>query len=90
MQKNHKKIGNNQKTPSKKLLLLVLVHTCVYVYELKKSQPYDREHYSCQTAGILYKISYNASNCNCFYIGKLQCYGKTRIQEHIGEVTKLY
>jgi hypothetical protein len=46
---------------------------------------------SCCTAGIVYKISCCASaNCHCFYIGKSQRYIKKRIQEHIGEVTKLY
>jgi hypothetical protein len=49
---------------------------------------------SCRTAGIVYKISCKGKNgnsaCNCFYIGKSQRYTKTRIQEHIGEVTKLY
>ena len=49
---------------------------------------------SCRTAGIVYKISCKGDNgnsaCNCFYIGKSQRYTKTRIQEHIGEVTKLY
>jgi hypothetical protein len=49
---------------------------------------------SCRTAGIVYKILCKGENgnsaCNCFYIGKSQRYTKTRIQEHIGEVTKLY
>jgi hypothetical protein len=46
---------------------------------------------SCRTAGVVYKISCCASaNCHCFYIGKSQHYVKKRIQEHIGEVTKLY
>jgi len=46
---------------------------------------------TCRTAGIVYKISCKAnSNCKCFYIGKSQRYVKTRVQEHIGEVTKLY
>ncbi len=31
-----------------------------------------------------------SNTCNFFYIGKSQRYVKTRIQEHIGEVTKLY
>jgi hypothetical protein len=48
---------------------------------------------SCWTAGTVYnKISckHNNDTCNCFYIGKSQRYIKTRVQEHIGEVTKLY
>jgi hypothetical protein len=45
---------------------------------------------SCQTSGTVYKILCKHENCNCFYIGKSQCYIKTRVQEHIGEVTKLY
>jgi hypothetical protein len=44
---------------------------------------------SCQTSGTIYKISCKHENCNCFYIGKFQQYRKTRVQEHIGEVTKL-
>jgi hypothetical protein len=45
---------------------------------------------SCQTSGTVYKISCKHENCNCFYIGKSQRYIKTHVQEHIGEVTKLY
>ncbi len=43
-------------------------------------------------AGTVYKISckHNNDTCNCFYIRKSQQYIKTRIQEHIGEVMKLY
>ncbi len=45
---------------------------------------------SCCTSGTIYKISCLSNGCKCFYIGKSQRYVKTRIQEHIGEVTKLY
>ncbi len=38
----------------------------------------------------MYKISCNVPNCNCLYVGKSQRYIKTCVQEHIGEVTKLY
>ncbi len=31
-----------------------------------------------------------SNDCKCFYIGKAQRYVKTRIQEHIGGVIKLY
>ncbi len=31
-----------------------------------------------------------STKCNCFYIGKSQRCVKTHVQEHIGEVTKLY
>ena len=46
--------------------------------------------FTCRTAGSVYKISCKIKDCNCFYIGKSQRYVKTRVQEHIGEVTKLY
>jgi hypothetical protein len=45
---------------------------------------------SCRTFGTVYKISCKHENCNCFYIGKSQRYIKMCVQEHIGEVTKLY
>ncbi len=45
---------------------------------------------SCRTSGTVYKTSCLSNGCKCFYIGKSQCYVKTHIQEHIGEVTKLY
>jgi hypothetical protein len=46
---------------------------------------------SCRTSSTVYKISCKHEICNCFYIGKShQRYIKTRVQEHIGEVTKLY
>jgi hypothetical protein len=51
---------------------------------------YSSKHFSRCTAGSVYKILCIANNCNCFYIGKSQRYIKMRIQEHIGEVTKLY
>ncbi len=59
-------------------------------YEVNGECAYGDEHFSCCTAGSAYKISCNANNCNCFYIGKSQQYIKTSIQEHIGEVRKLY
>ena len=43
-----------------------------------------------QNCWSVYKISCKVKDCNCFYIGKSQRYVKTRVQEHIGEVTKLY
>ncbi len=45
---------------------------------------------SCRTSGTVYKISCKHENCNCYYIFKSQGYIKVRVQEHIGEVTKLY
>jgi hypothetical protein len=45
---------------------------------------------SCRTSGTVYKISCLSNGCKCFYIGKSPHYVKTCIQEHIGEVTKLY
>jgi hypothetical protein len=63
---------------------------CPRNYKVNGECAYSGEQYSCRTAVIVYKISCNASNCNCFYIGKLQSYVKTLVQEHIGEVTKLY
>ncbi len=43
---------------------------------------------SCQTSVTVYKCKHE--NCKYFYIGKSQRYIKTCVQEHIGEVTKLY
>jgi hypothetical protein len=38
-----------------------------------------------------HKVScYASQSSNCFYIGKSQRYVKKQVQEHIGEVTKLY
>ncbi len=45
---------------------------------------------SCCTSGTVYKISCLSNGCKCFYIGKSQQYVKMSIQDHIGEVTKLY
>jgi hypothetical protein len=45
---------------------------------------------SCRTSGTVYKILSKYENYNCFYISKSQHYIKTCVQEHIGEVTKLY
>jgi hypothetical protein len=45
---------------------------------------------SCRTSGTVYKISCKHKNCNCFYIGKSQRYIIMHVQEHIGEVAKLY
>ncbi len=46
--------------------------------------------YSCQTARTVYKITCKANGCDCFYIGKSQQYVKKQVQEHIGEVAKIY
>ena len=51
---------------------------------------YGGSRFTCRTAGCVYKITCNVPDCRCFYIGKSQRYIKTRIQDHIGEVTKLY
>ena len=51
---------------------------------------YGDSKFTCRTAGCVYKITCKVPNCQCFYVGKSQRYTKTRIQEHIGEVTKLY
>ena len=51
---------------------------------------YGGSRFTCRTAGCVYKIKCKVPNCKCFYVGKSQRYIKTRIQEHIGEVTKLY
>lgn len=51
---------------------------------------YGGSRFTCRTAGCVYKITCKVPNCKCFYVGKSQRYIKTRIQEHIGEVTKLY
>ncbi len=46
---------------------------------------------TCRTSGTVYKVTCKANeNCKCFYIGKSQRYIKTQVQEHIGEVSKLY
>ncbi len=63
---------------------------CPQKYKVNGECAYGGEHFSCHTAGSVYKILCNANNCNCFYIGKSQRYIKMRIQEHIGEVTNLY
>ena len=51
---------------------------------------YGGSRFTCRTARFVYKIKCKVPNCKCFYVGKSQRYIKTRIQEHIGEVTKLY
>jgi hypothetical protein len=38
----------------------------------------------------VYKIMCETNCCNCFYIGKSQRYVKKQVQEHIGEVARLY
>ena len=46
---------------------------------------------TCQTSSTIYKVTCKANeNCKCFYIDKSQCSVKTKVQEHIGEVSKLY
>ncbi len=46
---------------------------------------------TCRTSGTVYKVMCKANeNRKCFYIGKSQRYIKTRVQEHIGKVSKLY
>jgi hypothetical protein len=60
---------------------------CPRQYKVNGECAYGGECFTCRTAGSIYKI---LPNCNCFYVGKSQQYIKTRIQEHIGEVTKLY
>ena len=51
---------------------------------------YSGNGYSCQTAGTVYKITCKNNGCNCFYIGKSQQYVKKWVQEHIGEVARIY
>jgi hypothetical protein len=63
---------------------------CPKNYKVNGKCAYGSKQSTCRTAGIIYKITCTAPNCNCFYIGKSQRYVKTWIQEHIGEVTKLY
>ena len=63
---------------------------CPRKFKVNGECAYGSTRFSCQTAGCVYKISCNLPNCNCFYLGKSQRYVKTRMQEHIGEVTKLY
>ena len=63
---------------------------CPWQYKINGECAYGGERFTCQTAVSVYKISCNVPNCNCFYVDKSQRYIKTRIQEHIGEVTKLY
>jgi hypothetical protein len=45
---------------------------------------------SCHTTRTVYKIMCETNCCNCFYIGKSQRYVKKQVQEHIGEVARLY
>ncbi len=63
---------------------------CPWQYKANGECAYGGERLTCQIAGRAYKISCNVPNCNCFYMGKPHQYIKTRVQEHIGEVTKLY
>ena len=51
---------------------------------------YSSNGYSCQTARTVYKIKCKNNGCNCFYIEKSQQYVKKRVQEHIGEVARIY
>ncbi len=51
---------------------------------------YGSNGYSCWTARTVYKITCKVNGCNCFYIGKSQQYVNKQVQEHIGEVVKIY
>jgi hypothetical protein len=63
---------------------------CPTRFKINGNCAYSNGETTCRTAGIVYKISCKNESCKCFYIGKSQRYVKTRVQEHIGEVTKLY
>ncbi len=63
---------------------------CPNKYKVNKECAYVGDKSSCRTASTMYKKPCKAQNCNCFYIGKSQHYIKMWVQEHIGEVTKLY
>ncbi len=64
---------------------------CPRQYKVNGECTYGGECFACQMAGSIYKeLSCNVPNCNCFYMGKSQQCIKTRVLEHIGEVTKLY
>jgi hypothetical protein len=45
---------------------------CPRKYKVNGECTYGGRHFSCCTAGSVYKISCNANSCNCFYIGKSQ------------------
>jgi hypothetical protein len=45
---------------------------CPQKYKVNGEWAYGGEHFSCRTAGSVYKILCNANDCNCFYIGKSQ------------------
>jgi hypothetical protein len=63
---------------------------CPNKYKVNGKCAYSSDKSSCCTAGKIYKITRKAQNCNCVYIGKSQRYVKMRVQEHIGEATKIY
>ncbi len=63
---------------------------CPNKYKVNGKCTYGSKKSTFHTAGVIHKITCTAPNCNCFYIRKSQRYIKTRIQEHTGEVTKLY
>jgi hypothetical protein len=63
---------------------------CPKEFKVNGECTYGSTWFSCRTAGCVYKISCNVPNCNCFHVGKSLRYVKTPVQEHIGEVTKLY
>ncbi len=63
---------------------------CPRNHKVKGVCAYGGNGYSCQTAGTVYKITCKANGCDCFYIGKSQRCVKKQVQEHIGEVAKIY
>ena len=63
---------------------------CPRKFKVNGECTYSGTQFTCWTAGCVYKISCYVPNCNCFYMGKSQRYVETRVQEDIGENTKLY
>jgi hypothetical protein len=45
---------------------------CPQKYKVNGECAYGSEHFSCRTVRRVFKISCNANNCNCFYVGKSQ------------------
>jgi hypothetical protein len=75
------------------LLMQTLVCTLATVHKSVKSMKSAPTATSTSRAALpeaYTKFRVMLINCNCFYIGQSQRCIKTRIQEHIGEVTKLY
>jgi hypothetical protein len=74
-------------------LTLTLVSTHAIVLADSKSMvecTYGGDN-TCQTSGTVYKVKCKANkNCKCYYVGKSQHFVKTRVQEHISELSKLY